>query len=369
MWGGGKNDLAKETITFIDHTKDSLIILPKSGKTILISKTFPCDKIEMMDEYLSTKAVIPKEKNPPAPDRMDCTTHYDNIWVFQNQYKQVSGKYLGIGYISNSRVSWATLHNKYGFTNIRVTGFDTMTAHQAGFRHDSIMIDLGYNTSYYTIVTHPPYKYYFVDEPYEHVDPAVIWFYSSTIENYAHSYSKLLISDYKWPESEACDIWSGDGSVIWEMLQFSNTYIMCDQYGHCGNICGNTHDFWDEYKAYYGIPVKNLTNWITLWSQAINDWGDLLNLATPWGMNPVWVYAGDATSCDPSDYIDESRVASFSNKAWMTGWLLKYAGEYRYIWKCTNPGECPNGCDWPESGNWYLQEIDYIPGSAQYLHY
>ena len=66
---------------------------------------------------------------------------------------------------------------------------------------------------------------------------------------------------------------------------------MCDQYD--GNCAGDVHAYWDEYKAYYGIPSRNLSNWISISPSHIEDWVGLLNLASNWGINPIWIYGGD----------------------------------------------------------------------------
>jgi hypothetical protein len=136
-------------------------------------------------------------------------------------------------------------------------------------------------------------------------------------------------------------------------LNYSNEYIMCDQYP--GNWCGDAHDYWNEYKSYYGIPIKNISNWISFNNS--NDWGTLLNLAAPWGMNPIWIYANDS-------FVNDSYFQSFANTAWETGWLSEYEVQYTVYWDCV--GSC-TVCNYPNEGNWTVQNIVY--GPYQYINY
>ncbi len=223
------------------------------------------------------------------------------------------------------------------------------------------MINLGYNTSIETIRNSSRFKYYYVDEPFENVGAEVIFAYASNIEDISPS-SKLLLSDYKWPENELCNFFVGNGQAMWYLMQYSNTYIMCDQYN--GDFCGNAHDYWNEYKAYYGIPNKNFTNWISLGSSYTSDWGDLLNVAMAWSaygaMNPLWIYGSN-------NNVDESRINQFCSTAWQTGWLLRLAKEYEIIWKCESPSPCTN-CDWfNHEGSWYIIGKYYL--DQQYFAY
>ena len=133
-----------------------------------------------------------------------------------------------------------------------------------------------------------------------------------------------------------------------------NVRIICDQYD--GNGCGNAHDFWDEYKAYYGILNRNFSNWITLNNGNSADRGNLLNLAMAWGMNPIWIYGLDSN-------VNEGVVQSFCSTAWQTGWLLRLGRTVTVFYQCF--GDCTT-CNWPD-GNWTGYSIQY--GSYQWVHY
>jgi hypothetical protein len=198
------------------------------------------------------------------------------------------------------------------------------------------------------------FKYYFYDEPYKRNK-------MSTVANYAAwlytlvPQAKLIVSDYYWPDNSCIWFPGNDGAEMKLYLNtFSNLYIYFDG-GKSTTLCGNVHDYWDEYKAFYGIPVKNYTNQIFLAYHSEN-WGDLLSLAMAWSiygaMNPIWVYADDGSE-------NESMVTNFCYAAWQTHWLLQSAHHYVVTWQCNSLDPCVY-CQWPDEGNWHIiyQTID-----------
>jgi hypothetical protein len=337
-----------------------VITLPKSGKTIEIEKGLPAKMIKQLDNYLSTHTISNKTASV-SPDRLACGTYTTTYWNIENQYKPVAGKYLGIWPTPN--VTLAKLHDQMGFTNIVCGIGDTMSAKNAGFKHDSIMVNLGYNATYSDIMNNPAYRFYYVDEPYvrwweSYHDYTGFQYYSDLIA-IKNSSAKLLFSDYFWPDG--LRLWQhGNGPDIWEnyLDWCPNARIMCDQYN--ANAWGSVHDFWNEYKAYYGIPSRNISNLISMKPDYSADWGDLLNLATPWGMNPIWIYA---------DYgsVTESTVNSFCSIAWETGWLLRQEKQYTTDWKCLS-SPCSSQCAWPNKGTWIDYETFYT-GESRYVSY
>ena len=188
------------------------------------------------------------------------------------------------------------------------------SALNAHFKHDSIMINIkGTNPS--EILNNASFNYYFVDEPNEsEINETDIWAYSQNISS-KNVNGKLLLSDYMWPyRSLPCYFASGDLDMMNEYLRYSNEYIMCDQYE--GNGCGDATDFWNEYKSVYGIPSKNLTNWITLKQSVSYDWDNLLNMASSWSsvgaMNPIWIYGGGGSGARS----EERRVGKECRSRW-----------------------------------------------------
>ncbi len=345
----------ESTLPFVsfDHNKDTVITLPKSGRTFIFNKNISSNKLSKLDEYL-TKHNGNDLSKAAQPDLPLCSRHVIQYMELKEQYAPAPGRHLGIW---TSKLDWTKVHDKYGFTNIITYFSGVAKALAAHFKRDSIMINLGYNfnTNYAQaayndiVINNPPFKYYYIDEPYQHWDHhgseiAKI----DSIINLTTLPGKLLFSDYYFPTLALCP--SGDGSDIRNyFLSNPNTLIMCDQY--TGNLCGNVHSFWNTYKAYYGMPIKNWTNWISL--DHLNECGDLLNVASVWqtaggAFNPVWVY-GD----DPD--VNESFFQAFDNIAWQTGWLLRLEQYVTVLWVC--PDGCSN-CSMPTS-NWNIYSINY----------
>ncbi|MFZ0453347.1 MAG: hypothetical protein WAM24_06305, partial [Ignavibacteriaceae bacterium] len=278
-------------------------------------------------------------------------------------FKPYNGKHLGI---SGSPVAASTLHNQYGFTNIAVSFSDAVSMIGAGFKEDSIMIYLSYSQTQADFIgwVQPDgdkWKYYCVDEPNQNINN--LSYEINMFVNYSQWIgmgSKLIFTSYYWPEGALCNSLQGaDGWKSNIFLSYPNIYIMGDQYGHSCSWCGNVHEYWDEYKAYYGLN-KYITNFISIASPSTNDWGDLLNLASAWGwgMDPIWVYAGGTKIYNDIcayhwEYPDENRVALFCSTAWQTHWLLRYSRYVTERWICLSPNPCTT-CHWPDEGQWIL---------------
>ena len=336
--------IAKTVITptvSINHSLDTVITLPKSKLSVVVKKNYPANRISILDNYLSTHKVSSSiQMQKISPDYRWCPYHYDTTWVLQNQYEPAPGKYLGIW---TSRLDWTKCHDQYGFTYIATTFGGVSNALGANFDQNKIMINLGDNSTQNDIDSNPSYNYYFIDEPYQRDKMAQVCSYAYWISLHSPQ-GKLLFSDYYWPYSSLLCGTSGDYAPISGTLNlFSNLYIMCDQYS--GNLCGNVHDFWNEYKADYGIPIKNISNFISL--NYSSDWGTLLNLAKPWGMNPIWIYGDDSN-------INESYFQSFDNTAWQVSWLLRQQGRLVTVWKNVD-----GTCDW-YNGEWQIVNSYYI---------
>ncbi len=238
-------------------SSDTVIFLPKSGKTIIIDKNLPADKIKILDKYMSKHEPI--ESPIINPDALQCGYYREDYWATQDFYKPVTGKWLGIW---TNKVDWQILHDRYGFTNICTNFYETGTAMSKGFAHDSILVrlDAGGSPSQIqqeldAIYNGFIFKYFYIDEPYIHsIDPTTVHLFATIIyaENTA---SKLLFTDYYWPHTNVYCWNSGNEDYLEDnYLSEPNTYIMCDQYG--GNLCGNEHDTGTNIKGYMECQVK-----------------------------------------------------------------------------------------------------------------
>ncbi len=328
----------------INHAVDTIITLPKSKMIFVVKKNYSAKKLAIMDDYFSTHTIsTAPDTKAINPYYQWCPLRYDTNWVLQNQYQPVAGKYLGIW---SDKLSPMKLHNQYGFTYY-VVGFgqsgDTSITNY--FPLQNLMVNLPLNVNQQEIQNDPAYNYYYLDEPLHN---EIVNSYFLNMANWIsikNPNAFFLFSEWEWPENDPlCWPNEDDGSTIktyW--FPNPNVRIMCDQYS--GNGCGSAHDYWNEYKAYYGIPSRNMTNWISL--DYSSEWGTLLNLANPWGMNPIWIYGGDSD-------VNEGFFESFANTAWETIWLLRQQGQLVTVWQNTD-----GTCD-PTNGKWTLVDSYYI---------
>jgi hypothetical protein len=344
--------------TSINHSTDTVIILPKSGKMIQISKSYPADKIALLDSYLTNHSV--STSNGVHPNLQNCDLHQESYLEIDNTFQSIPGRSLGIW----TNMDPLYLRNNYGFNNL-ITSFDaapgyTDSGNHTKYQQDSIMINLGYYATAQGINSYPIYKYYLIDDAYENSNANYVTS-TSVILNMRSSATKLLISDYYWPDYNLL-CWgqmdNGD-EIKTNFLINSNTYIMCDMYN--GTDCGSVHTYWDRYASCYGQPSKNLTNFITMRPDCSPDWPVLLSVALSWlngwgACNPIWIYALDSN-------VNESVVLSFCNIAWQTNWLLRYERQVTVYYSCT--GNC-TVCNWPY-GNWTVTNTVY--GPAQWVLY
>jgi hypothetical protein len=349
-----RTEKENSSLPTINPSIDTTVILRESKKVVVVDKRIPPDKILLLDKYLAANSISTKKEIQISRLQSGCihTVTYNEI---ANFYKQAMGKYLGI-WVNPNVVPWSKCHNQYGFTNILAEFSSASYAVSSGFQHDSIMIGLpGAATLWKDIYNdnNPAYNFYFVDEPYKQMSIQEFAKISRFIYQ-KNSRAKLLFTDYYWPDINLpCYFTSGNKHSIWNYyLNKPNVFIMCDQYD--GNWCGDASSFWQKYKSVYGVPFRNFSNWITLDSDNINDWKDLLNLASSFGMNLLWIYGLDKN-------VDESRISEFCSNAWQEGWLLRLEKNLVVVYKCTNPY-----CHWPDKGEWaiysaYYADQQYVP--------
>jgi len=354
------NSLKKEStlpIVSINHSEDTVITLSKSGKTFIFNKNIPVDKLAKIDEYL-TKHNISLLTQKVQPNLPPCNFHVEQYWELEDQYEPVTGKYLGVW---TDKVDWTKCHDQYGFTYIVTSFSGVANAEAAHFPQSNIMINLPYAITQNDINSNPSFNYYYMDEPYDQLAMSSESF--QTIASWIsikNSNALFLFSDFYWPDWDIlCYPHYGNVNTLktyW--LVNSNIRIMCDQYD--GNPCGDVHAFWDEYKADYGIPSRNLTNFITMEPGHASFWGDLLNVAMAWSysgaMNPIWIWAG-------SSNVTESTMINFCSTAWQTHWLYRLKKYVTVYWGCA--GNCTN-CNWP-NGNWEITNISY--SNSQWVGY
>jgi hypothetical protein len=364
--------LAKVTSSSIDSTIDTVITIPNSKMQIKISKTTPSDKINQIEKYFSSHNVSTKTQNV-IPLTQDCTTYYQYTWVLQDQFKGESGKNLGI---ECNWVSDGALRNTYGFSMLLVSNnTDIDNAHSAGFHYDSLMLQLSNYGGAMNQIDQSneggrSVGYYYVDEPDENGNT---WSGGQVDEvaDYASPYAPLYFSSFKWPTAfYEQPITYGQRYSSWLGVS-SNLYILCDQYH--GDFYGQAEDYWGEFHDYYG-GTRNPTDWIHLvinngmggghntWtSENSSSWDDLIHFATgSLGMNKLWLYANGTD--------DEGLLEGYCQIASFYGWLLEYAKQYVFVWKCQSPNPCTN-CNFQEGeGNWYIED-SYYTGPTEWTNY
>ena len=348
----------------INHSTDTVITLPRSGKTIVIDKNLPADKIALLDNYLSTHNISNKPQTvKPYAGYYQVTISY---WEMENQFSPAPGKNLGI--CTNIIPIWNTARPSYGFTSIYVNNTDDLdSAYHDGYSYDNMMLGLtNYNTAFSQIDASNSYGRhvgsYYIDEPIE----KGTWD-DYTIESVA-SYSgassrRIMLGSYKWPVVP--QYWSFPvtygqkyGPIV---SSLGNIYIMCDEYH--GNCLGHTSDYWNEFKGYY--ISKNISNWLDVTinngygnasscGYAATSWSTLLYTANYNGIGEVWLYAVDEG--------DETAILNFCLSAWQMHWNLRLQKHLVIIYQCSGLN-----CSWPDGGNWTVYAAYY--DDQQWVYY
>ncbi len=341
------NTMAKTAVlptSTINHSIDTIITLPKSKITIVVKKTYPANKLAIMDNYFS-KHAISKTSQPQTikPLYPWCPLRYDTSWVLQNQYEPADGKTLGIW------IDWLSPSQVYtlGFREIFINNTTDRDAdYDAGFQYQNMMVHItnqadaqaemnAVNSSSIHI------NNCFIDEPYEDLsDPNHVVWSESDIFNFAdflesnYPSSKLFLSSYDYPYY--------DMEFTIESLPMA--YVMCDQYKY------ETVSTWNSFKEDYGN--KNISNWMSLeYNQSgvpasHGDFSTLFGAANRLGINNVWLFA--------VDYGNLSLLQQFPYAAWANGWLLRYEGERVTVLQNTD-----GTCD-PINGKWEIVDSYYI---------
>jgi hypothetical protein len=348
--------MAKTTVlsTFsINHSTDTVVTLPKSGKTIIIKKDFPAGMIANLDNYINKHPNIPDANSSSAnvikPNISDCppTTCpyvYYYIWILQDQYKLASGYHMGT-WVTSDVISYSQAFNQYGFDELAVTPGEINTALGIGFKANNLMMLLPDNQLPIDLTdmhNNPSVGYYFIDEPVANGVPLND---VQAIELYLTTYipsAKFLISAYNWPVATICNGWLGDENDG-PYLTSSNSGIMCDQY--VGNLCGSMKDYWNEYWNFYGS--HSWMNWANNTGGNAGSWPDCFNWMNVHGINNVWLYA--------SKTGDEGVIQNWCATAWQYFWSQRYMKQYVYI--CASV-DCSNCNDFP-NGNWDIISEGY----------
>jgi uncharacterized protein YceK len=258
--------IIKETLIKELSPSDTIIILPKSHKTLIIDKKIIPAKIETLDnEILSNGiAATPTSISPMASM---CIYKYTLNYDMQNQYAPVSCKIVGAD-VSSYIMSYQDAKNTYGFTKVFVYNLtDVNAAYAAGFSYDNMMFNIG-RTGTITDVENlintvkvggkQVIGSYFAEEVAEKSS----WDanFVGQIAQYIYP-KKLFISSYKYPTQPCNLLFSTWGSEVGALGNAgSNVYIMCDQYH--GDIYGQAVDYWAKFSGYYGS--KNISNWVEL---------------------------------------------------------------------------------------------------------
>jgi type 1 fimbria pilin len=362
-------ELRKTNVLKISNTNDTIIVLPKSNISIIISKDISSDKIKILDKYLFEHKNI-SELQIVTPNALSCDIYIERYMVLQNQYRSVVGKFLGIW---TDLITMSKCYNTYGFNNIFVGTSNIPSAHSAGFKFDSIMVPIdSYSTAFGTISTANSYgiRYYHINEPFERgsFSGSDLVSVGIMISN-ANTNSKMMMCSYKMPDYcffQPDNTFGARYSTV--LYSTSNSYMMCDEYH--GNCCGSVDDFWTRFRNYYGsnrcisnwvhLVINNGNGSVTCGTGNANSWYDLLGDANENGVNKIWLYALSTGN--------EDAINNFCSSAWRRSWLSRLARELVVIWKCDTPNPCI-GCNWANNkGPWHIQQ-SYYDGIYQWLSY
>jgi hypothetical protein len=365
---GGAKPLAKLSAASIDHSKDTVISLPKSKKTIVIKKGLSKAEINKIDNFIIDHG-ISDQGSTVSPELQNCSEHESTYWETEQAYQSIPGKFLGI---ATNLIPLDSAHNTYGFTGAQIDPSQYATA-IANFNAQDLAYGLPNNNwinAENTINNSNVVGYYFIDEPNEHnVSEAQMGLLADLIDSKSQGQAKFFFTEYNWPANALCNAYNGCGLTDENYLDNINTYIQCDQYQ--GNCCAVTAGFWDEYQAYF-TASKNISNWMSLNINAdgnplgragcngkANTWSDLFGNANRYGMNNIWLYADNNGV--------EANIQEFCLAAYEAGWLLQEQKQVITNWECSNPNPCTN-CSFPDEGNWYIVNTFYT-GLVRYIAY
>ena len=367
-----------------DHTLDTVITFPKSGKTIVISKSFTAKQIADIDNYMATHNILTKSATM-SPMLLDCSVRTFTNWELENTYQTELGKYLGIwcDYLTPAQC------RNYGFNQLFIPCSDNgtinsniTTAVNAGFSTQNLMVGLGSSNSANaagiingtTVV-----GYYYIEEPFEKMAfgdslITVLPYLANLIRNKNYS-NKLFFSSWFLPYTSSCNVidkWPPGGTSFYSGIEnifslSSNSYLLCDEY--YSNCCRDCSGYWDAFQSFYG--TRNIANWMQVVTNNgstgyyrgfcgthSTDWSTLFGHANGYGMTNIWLYAYQTG--------DETAVQNFCNSAWATGWLLRQEKQICVEYKCIEKS-CTY-CSYPNNGDWILYDVWYT-GPIQYVSY
>ncbi len=329
----------------INHAADTVITLPKSGKTFLFSKNIPASMLNKIDEYL-TKHTISFSTRTMQPNLPSCNQHGEQYWELENQYQPINGKTLGIWQ------NWTSPSQPYslGFREIMIEyAPDRDSAYNNGFQYQNMMWVTGNNVGEAENVFNSiysadkPVTRCFIDEPLEE-SSAYPWTSSdlASFINFLYTYPSTTLT---------VSSWHSPNYPYENLVSIPIVYIMDDFYK------GDVTSAWTDFKNGYGS--KNVANWISLEDNqdgtGYSDYSQCFGAANRLGLSDIWLYALDYNRID--------LLEQFSYSAWANSWLSRMEQYVTIEWSCS--GNCTT-CNWP-NGNWYVTDIYY--GTQQWVNY
>ena len=353
----------------INHDVDTVIILPQSHTTIIISKSVSMDRIALMDDYLMAEKKSPNSKKSTAPitqsikpDLRLCQYEFDTVtfWEAEN-YSPAQGKTLGI---CTNEITWSKANYQYGFSKIFVTSAaDIDNAYSAGYSYDNMMYQLnlpGYSTDIQASNSGGRHVgSYYIDEPIERG----VWTPTLVLDAASLTSKPVMLGSFKFPVSpQYYDILTNKtyGQIYGPLMSSANNlYIMCDKYyGNC--LGGHTYEYWNEFHGYY-CANKNFSNWFHVvinngngisssCQYAATSWITLLTTADGKGINEVWLYAQDTG--------DETGIANCCASCWQDHWLTQFQRQRVNVLINTGTTCSPNG-PWGMYDTWYTGRTRY----------
>ena len=342
----------------INHLTDTVITLPKSGKTIVVSKDISSDKLAGLDNFFANHSASPSGR--VQPNLLSCNQHQVTYMEMENIYQTIPGKQLGI-WDDVRQANWPTYYNIYGFNEIFLgwpSEFYTANVNNTMFKADSMLGNIS-KTNYQAdahALQSLGVKRLYIDEPMDAYPPAINLTVSLLVNYTNWIYNNIPGSTVGWStyETKGAPYFSWYQSAL---QQTYNSYIMCDQY----NPPSDQQYDWLHYAQsdWFGSTRANVHG---NWADCLYDYdgngytyNNLFQDANALGINQVWLFAD--YSWDPT-----YAVASFSNSAWQGGWLLQLERQVTVFYSCS--GNC-TVCDWP-AGSW--SPYAYVYGPYQWVH-